>query len=321
MSGETPDAAELLGEEYERFESVLAERRGEPIAVLGAPFAGRETVLDEAAARLDATRVRLDPGDSADAVRSALDDGPVVIDDCQHLYERRIGGFDALDGVLDALATAEATVVTGWNRYAWAYLAAVRDLDGGIPHRFEVGPVATERLAELLLARYEEMPRFVADDGTSGAITLRRRSVGWGEYAVSVPLPAVNPAAVAGWGGGDPDPRDVVFERLAGVSGRNLGVATALWEGYRSAEMRPSDVAAAGDDLDLDRETAFGLRIVLAKERVRQSELAEVLGDACDRVLGRLDREGLVEVGDEYVGLRPEAVPTAHAATERGRIL
>jgi len=55
-----------------------------------------------------------------------------VIEDCQHLYERRIGGFEALSAFLDELANADVTVVTGWNRYAWVYLAAVQALDPGV---------------------------------------------------------------------------------------------------------------------------------------------------------------------------------------------
>jgi len=66
--------------------------------------------------------------------------GPVVIEDCQHLYERRIGGFEALSAFLDELANADVTVVTGWNRYAWVYLAAVQALDRGFSSPLRSSP-------------------------------------------------------------------------------------------------------------------------------------------------------------------------------------
>ncbi|ACM56582.1 hypothetical protein [Halorubrum lacusprofundi] len=63
-----------------------------------------------------------------------------MIEDCQHLYERRIGGFEALSAFLDELANADVTVVTGWNRYAWVYLAAVQALDREFLVTVEIQP-------------------------------------------------------------------------------------------------------------------------------------------------------------------------------------
>jgi len=71
-------------------------------------------------------------------------------------------------------------------------------------------------------------------------------------------------------------------------------------------------------DRDLNREEAFCLRIVLAKERVKREQLSTII-DTLDRVLGRLSRAGLVTVEDDIVELVPAAVPAAAAtATERG---
>lgn len=138
---------------------------------------------------------------------------------------------------------------------------------------------------------------------------------------MSVPIPTVSPVAVrALFSDGDLDPADVTFGRLATVSNGNLGVATAIWETRQGTEVRPSDVAVPTSDRNLDREEAFCLRIVLAKERVDRAQLSAIV-DELDRVLGRLSRDGLVTVEDGIVELVPAAVPAAAAATERGRIL
>ncbi len=347
-AGGWPGPADLLDEPARETVDAVAggDARG-PLAVVGSPFAGRRAVLDHLADRLDATRVHVgpagpDPGggtggmeaddpdtgvdlrvrtgpdadepgrETADAI---ADGGATVVSGCHHLYTRRVGGFEPLDTCLDAVAGADSTVVTGWNRYAWTYLAAVRDLDRTVPERVEVGPLDAAALSELLLARYDDIPTFERDDDLP-LFTRRQVSVA----GVDLWLPALDRAALAARRGGDPDPRDVVFERLAAVSEGNVGVATTLWERARGSEVRPSDVPDV-DQPGLDRETAFCLRVVLASERAHRADLAAVVGDDTERALGRLRRNDLVTVDGDWVALSPAAVPTAVAETERERIL
>lgn len=295
----------LLGEDMEPFERAL--EAGGPLAVVGAPFAGREHALDQATADLGATRLQLGPEAAGDCLPATFDE-PFVIDDCHHLYARRVGGFDGLDAFVDRLARAEAQVVTSWNRYAYAYLAAVRALDDAFSTTVTVGPVDAERLADLLLSRYDEPPVFDvdADDNLGRTVSIA---------GIEFPLP------FGDIGGNDVDPQDIVFERLAAVSEGNVGVATAIWEAGHSREIRPSDIAMPVSDLDLDREAAFCLRVILAKERVTRAELAAVVGADVDRILGRLVRAGIIERDAGIVQLRPTAVTRATAATEERRIL
>jgi len=316
------DVPTLLGDDTEEFEAVLSGEVAGPVAVVGDPFSGRGAVLDRAVRDLDASRVTLDPGDGADRIRARGNGGPVVVEDCQHLHERRVGGFAELSAFLDDLASVDATVVTGWNRYAWAYLTAVQGLDREFPVTIEIQPLPAERIAELVLDRYDAMPAFVGDDPERGGlIVTTRHEFGWRGRSVSVPVPVVSPVAVRElFSDGDIDPKDVTFGRLATVSDGNLGVATAIWETRQGSEVRPSDIAVPASDRDLDREEAFCLRIVLAKERVSRAQLTGMV-DGLDRVLGRLSRDGLVTVEDGIVELVPAAVPAAAATTERGRIL
>ncbi|WP_048077357.1 hypothetical protein [Halorubrum sp. AJ67] len=312
----------LLGDDHETFESALSGERAGPVAVVGDPFSGRESVLERAERDLDATRVSLDPGDGIDEIRARINGGPVVIADCQHLYERRIDGFEELSAFLDDLAGLDSTVVTGWNRYAWAYLTAVQGLDREFPVTVEVQPLPADRIAELVLGRYDTMPEFVADDpDRGGLIATTRHEIGWRDWSVSVPIPTLSPVAVRDlFSDGDLDPKDLTFGRLAAVSNGNVGVATAIWETRHGAEVRPSDIAVPASDSDLTREEAFCLRIVLSKERVARSELSEIV-DGLDRIIRRLSADGLVTVGDGIVELDPAAVPVAATTTERGQIL
>jgi len=316
------DVSTLLGDDHEAFDTFLSGEVPGPMAVVGEPFSGRGSVIDRAVQELDATRISLGPGDGIDHIRSRIDGGPVVIENCQHLYERRIGGFEELSAFLDDMASVDVRVVTGWNRYAWAYLTAVQDLDREFPVMVEIQSVSTERIAELVLGRYDEMPAFVADDPEQGGLVVTtRRDLGWRNWSVSVPVPVLDPVAVKDlFSDGDLDPKDVTFGRLAAVSNGNLGVATAIWQTRHGSEVRPSDIAVPASDRDLDREEAFCLRIVLAKERVDREQLTGIV-DGLDRVLGRLVRDGLVTLEDGIVELEPAAVPAVAATTERERIL
>jgi len=320
--GSDLDAPTLLGQDYEPFEEVLSGEMAGPVAVVGDPFSGRATVLDRAVRDLDATRITLNPGDGVDQIRASNNGGPIVVENCQHLYERRVGGFAELSAFLDDLANVNRTVVTGWNRYAWAYLTAAQGLDREFPVTVEVQPLPTDRIAELILSRYDDMPAFVADEPERGGIIVTtRHEIGWRGRSISVPFPTVSPVAVTElFADGDLDPTDVTFGRLAAVSDGNFGVATAIWEGHQGGEVRPSDIAPLTSDRNLVYEEAFCLRLVLAKERADRTQLSKVI-DGLDRVLGRLSRDGLVTVTDGIVELVPAAMPAAAAATERRGLL
>lgn len=300
----------------EPFEAVVEGDEPGPLAVLGDPYAGRERVLESAADRLDATHVRLQPDDGAARIREALGNGPAVIEDCQHLYRRVIDGFEPLEEALDLLSTAEATVVTGWNRYAWTYLATVRNVEPVFPAVAEVGPIEAESLAELLLARYDSIPTFELDDfDGDDLVSFRRHTVELAGRTLSIPIPEIHASPDRA----TVEPRDVVFERLAAAADGNVGVASALWERYRGDAVRPSDIAVPESDLSLDREEAFALRALLAKERLRRDEL-DALVDAPERVLARLRRGELATVDGDEVWLNPTAVPAAVEYTDRERI-
>lgn len=315
---ETATTETLLGDDVATYEAVVNGEASGPLAVCSPPFGGRERVLERAADRLGTDVLQLDPGDDAATIRSALGDGPVVVDNCQHLYERRIGGFAPLDEFLRAVLEYGDVVVTGWNTYAWTYLSQVRGIDRTFAAQAAVEATVAEDLAALVLERYDEMPEFTAEQSdTSGLFAVERREVDWRGRTLSVPVPNLNRAALARTvGDGDVDPKDVVFERLAAVSRGNVGVATAIWEASRREDLRPSDIVAAGTDLQLDREEAFCLRIVLLKERVTRAEVTRIVDEA-ERVLGRLRRAGIVTTADDVVQLEPTAVPTAVSTTER----
>jgi len=137
-----------------------------------------------------------------------------------------------------------------------------------------------------VLNRDDELPAFVEDDPERAGVVATRHEIGWRDWSVSVPVPMLSPVGIRDlFSDRNLGPKDVTFSRLAAVSNGNLGVATAIWEARKGSEVRPSDMTVPEPDRDLNREEAFCLRIVLAKERVKREQLSTII-DTLDRVLG-----------------------------------
>lgn len=311
-------AATLLGDDLGAFEAALDASDLGPVAVVGRPFGGRETVLDAAERRLGARRIELGPGSDPRAAVEAVGSGPLVVSDCQHLFARDIGGFDALEAFLGALAGAESTVVTGWNSYAWSYLSAVEDIEAVFPTALTLAGLPADRLVELARRTVDPLPTFRRDDPEESLLAARRYAVRG--RTVRVPVP--DRAAIEARRADRPSPTEAVFERLAAVSGGTPGVALALLDRCRhDGEIRPSDVGAPEGDAPPGRQAAFCLRVVLASERVRREHLVERLGERVEWFLARFARAGVLVRAGDVVRLDPAGVPAAAAITDRERIL
>lgn len=315
VAAATVDSSMLLSDGDE-FDGRLEVGTG-PFAVVGPPFAGREGVLDDAATVLDARRVQLDPGAAPGTVADALGDGPLVVDGCHHLYSRRVGGFEALDTVLDCVTTAEETVVTGWNSYAWAYLDAVRNVGTLFADTFEMRELSGNELAEFVGERVTTLPTFRNDELDDGLVERREVSVGF--RGRRLPLPFPNGTAIRARLVGRGDAEQAVFEQLAADANGNPGVALALWDRTVSGDVvRPSHVDPPS--IETGREGAFLLRLVLESERLDRDRLVDRPGGT-DRLLGRLADLGMITLGSESVEIEPLGVPAAVDATETWRIL
>lgn len=309
------DYATLL-EDPEALETALESAEG-PIAVVGAPFAGRSRVLDRAEQLLDATRTRFEPTADHEKLTDGLGDGPLIVGDCQHLYDRQIGGFEPLSVALDELAGTTEPVVTGWNAHAWSYLDAVRDVGDVFTDQFLVRKLPSEDIASFVKSQSSSLPAFRHDE-RDNVVTVRERSVGKGDR--TVPVPVVDRDRLRAIFETTDDPETAFFERFTAVSGGNPGVALALWERTKeSSEIRPSDIDPPS--IDLDHAGAFLLRIVLSEGVVDTATLTERFGARGRRALGRLDRAGIVTRAERSVRLEPAGVPAAVALTERRRIL
>jgi hypothetical protein len=286
------------------------------VAVVGEPFAGRKQVLDHVTDRIDATQFQLDPGATPGSVTEGIDDAPVVVKDCQHLYRREIGGFERLETVLNALVRTDETIVTGWNSTAWSYLDAVRDV-GDRFQTFELESLQGDKLGAILQEEEAGSASFQAEEKES-MVGRRDVSIGWGE--LTVPAPSVNLSAIKRRFTPPTDPETAVYERLATITNGNLGVALSLWQHERPrVDLVPGDFSVPF--VEVNREAVFLLRRILAKETAKRTYLADQFDSDFEQLLDSLSSGELVTDDGKHVSIEPAGVPAAIELTEKQRIL
>ena len=352
------------GDEVEKVATAVAgyldDGVGGNVAVVSEPYAGRDSLLAYAESLLDdsGVRVDLDPtaadgtgpelpepeeiaataesdGETGTDGEAGADDHPnadragaVVVANCHYLFERRIDGFAALDAFLDRIALSETLVVTSWNRHAWSYLDAVRDVGDTFPTVVEIPRLDAEEIATVVEAHYgPDLPAFV-DTGSAGRVkTLVFDSwrVGIRGRSVAIPYPKFNPAWTASWSitGEDEGIDAVVFEKLRRVSVGNPGVALAVWaESVRDGQIAPSYVEAFETDLTLDDDAAVLLWTVVAQESVGIDRLSALFERRpVEAVVQGLVERGLVTVEGDRVTVPPRALHPAVVALERRGVL
>lgn len=86
------------------------------------------------------------------------------IENCQHLFSRRIGGYDGLQAFLEWIATTGKTVVTTWNIFSWRYLCEAIKIDQYFPGAYEIPPFTQAEMAELLIWRYGSDVEYMDDN-------------------------------------------------------------------------------------------------------------------------------------------------------------
>lgn len=287
------------------------------VAVIAEPFAGRELLIDDVENQLEVEAMR----HTFEAVIE--DDLPdfsghdlVLVENCHYLYTRQIGGFELLDQFLERISASDALFVTSWNRYAWDYLVAVRDVQDVFSTEIVVPSLSAEQMTQLLTANYAStMPEFIQTGahGRVKTISFDRRDVVLpGGRRVGVRVPELNLEYIASRSlradDAVEDLEAVVFQKITQLSNGNPGVATALWErSIRDGSIAPAYVEEVDFTLDIDDDEAFVLEVLLAKERMQRSTLDRVLsGIPVDPALQSLAEEGVLEVDGTSAAIDPE---------------
>ena len=267
--------------------------------------------------------------DTAGASSAGEGGGALLVADAHSLFERRIDGFDALDAFLERIALSDALVVTAWNRYAWSYLDAVRDVGDTFQTHVEIPPHDADEIQTVVETHFGPDRPEVVDTGSAGRV----KTVVFDSHPVklprgrslSIPYPKPNPAWLASWSvsGETESVEAVVFEKLRRVSSGNPGVALAVWrDSIEDGQIAPGHIDAFEADRTFDDDTALILWTVVAVESIPVHRLADTFEDRpVERVLQDLSERGFVAVEDGTVRVVPQALHAAIAGLERRGLL
>jgi len=169
---ENRDSPELFG-----FESILkniVDTMEKPdlssksnIAIIAEPFSGRSELLYKISEIYQErnTKIFLHRLISDDNFQHTLEKSGdiVLVDNCQLLYSRKIGGFEKLDLFLNAIASSDKQFITTWSQFSWNYLRFVYPLESIFPVRIELPRLVPEELKKMVMANCEWQMTFAED--------------------------------------------------------------------------------------------------------------------------------------------------------------
>lgn len=277
------------------------------IAIMGEPYLGKTTLIDEIEKMNPEKVTRL----SFSSIVSNKDDIKIpeqskriiLIDDCNFLYLRRIGGFEILEEFLKYIVSSDKIFITSWNLYSWNYLDEVINIGKVFPVQIKLPKFTRDQIKEYILSNYKENEIRFEDDvefEKEKVIEPRKYSVFIKtlEKTINIPYFRINYSllkirlfkkeervAI----------EDIIFEKIHRISNGNPGVARIIWQ--RRLEypiIKPSKIKDESFNIDLDYNESFVLNIILSMRSIKKDELSEILGPdfQVDKIIFQLSKQG-----------------------------
>jgi hypothetical protein len=300
------------------------------IAIIAEPFSGRSALLckiselcRERESKIFFSRLVSDENFLHTLEKSG---DIVLVDNCQLLHSRKIGGFEKLDLFLNIVASSNKLFITTWNQFSWNYLRFVFPLERIFPVRIELPRLGPEELKKMVMAASEWQMTFAEEE--------RAEKEGWLEFSefsvnikpfkrtLRVPVPRINYSALKSRFPAKIRPskqkdetlvQDRVFQRLRDASDGNPGVAKVIWKrSVPRAEgvINPGDIIKPQYKIDLNYDQAYLLYVILCMECVSIEELKGIvdLNANVNRFIPDLERIGLISIENELLSIMPEAL-------------
>jgi hypothetical protein len=249
----------------------------------------------------------------------------VLVDNCQLLYSRKIGGFEKLDLFLNTIASSNKLFITTWNQFSWNYLRSIYPLESIFSVRIELPPLVPEELKKMVAANLEWQLTFAED-----AITKKEKWLEYSEFpivlkifkkTINIPIPRIDyfelksrfQAKI-----GSPEKKeensveDKVFQKLKDASEGNPGVAKAIWKKSVSraeGTIKPVDIVKPQYKIDINYDKAYLLYIILCMESVSIEDLKGIDPNTnVGRSVYELERSGLITIENKLLSINPEAL-------------
>lgn len=340
-SDEKAPAKEIIGfqEEIAKIQTAIADfecGKNLNIAIIAEPFAGKTTLIDaiekmnnQKVTRLSFSSIVKNREDTKIPENSKR---VVIIDDCNFLYERKIGGFEILDHFLNSVVTSSSIFITSWNIYSWNYLEEVIHINDFFPIQIKLPKFTKDHIKECILSRYNEKEiKFEEDMAFEKEHVIESRKLAINikplEKTINIPYFSIDyhllkvrlfkkeeKIAI----------EDLIFEKLFHVSNGNPGVAKVIWQ--NSIEypiVKPSKIKEYSFNIDLDYKDSFILNIILSMKSVKNKDIAEIAGPdfKVETIIFRLVQQGLITNDDGVYSIRPEALKSVVDFLKKRRLV
>ncbi len=313
------------------------------IAIIAEPFSGRSELLHKISEMChnEDTKIFLSRLVSDDNFLHTLEKSGdiVLVDNCQLLCSRKIGGFEKLDLFLNAVASSNKLFITTWNQLSWNYLRSLYPLESIFPVRIEIPKLGPEELKKMVMDNCEWQMTF-ADD----VITKNEQCFEFVEYPVVLPIlkkkikisvPRIDYFALKCrfqdriWPSEEKDStsvEDKVFLRLKDVSEGNPGVAKAIWKrSVPNAEgaIKPGDIIKPQYKINTNYSQAYLLYIIMCMECVSIEELKGIIdpNGNVTRSVYELEKKGLISVENGLLSIVPEALHSIESYLKSMRLV
>jgi hypothetical protein len=293
------------------------------IAIIGEPYSGKTILIDEIEKMNPEKITKLSFSSivsNKDQIKIPEQSKRIVlIDDCNFLYLRRIGGFEIIEDFLKSVVSSDKIFITSWNLYSWNYLDEVINIGKFFPVQIKLPKFTTDQIKEFLLSNYKEKEiRFEEDVEFEKEKVIEPRKyvviIKHPEKKINIPYFKINYSllkirllkkeervAV----------EDIIFEKIHRISNGNPGVAKIVWQ--RSLEyptIKPSKIKDESFNIDLDYNESFVLNIILSMKSIEKNALSKILGPdfQVDKIVFQLSRQGLVGEKNGSYFIKPESL-------------
>ncbi len=294
------------------------------IAIIAEPMGGRSTIVAELR-RLYGNRIYylslefvVRQSDLPDF--ASLPQDIILIDNCQFLFTRKIGGFEILDSFLRTQIASKKLLITTWNAFSWQYLSSVMNIGAYFPTIIALTTMDTPVLKQMILTRHASGEIRFIEEGTAERsmffsvihrevrlpFTATELSIPWIKLNFTIMirrLPHKKRVVVS--------VEDIIFEKINRIARGNPGVALLLWDmSMKDNAISLGAITEASYSITLDTNESFILSIILSMDSLHEKDLSAIAVSEMDiqRVLYRLVQQGLVRERAGYYSVEPFAL-------------
>lgn len=310
--------------------------RRENVAIIGLPYSGKSSLLSAVHEAYRNDTYLVEYGSQITSKRDLLDyhsSKPIfLIDGCQYLFSRNIGGFSVLDDFLEEVATSQSLFITTWNLYAWNYLRRVTEVEQIFSRRIVLPPLSDTEMRECILKDYTDAEiQFIGgvEVELPSLVRIRRHEVHipFKKEPIMVPFPSFSLDGLSFRRKNNEESlsdEEFVFRKITRMAGGNPGIGKAIWKkSFEYPTVNLKDYQSVRVNDPLIRKDAFILGVIAMTGTTSKEYLEEVAALEYDinATLYRLQTLGIITETNGGYQICPDAMLGVHDLLRKLRII